>query len=40
MKIALYCKCGGAWVGSFSPDDEAKRAKIELTFWDEHSEPG
>jgi len=40
MKIALYCKCGGAWVGSFSPDDEYRKEKIESTFWGMHASAG
>lgn len=40
MKIALYCKCGGAWTGTFSPDNPEKKAKIEVAFWEAHSDPG
>lgn len=40
MKIALYCKCGGAWTGSFSPDNEDRKARIEAAFWGGHGGNG
>jgi hypothetical protein len=37
MRIAVYCKCGGALVGRITPDDEARGRRVAEVFRSLHT---